>query len=539
MALILREVALGLEEDETSLPARVARELGVAAPAIRGLRVLRSGIDARKKPRILRVFTVEFSLEDEAGVLARNRGNRRLERSPEPLSPPAAVPLVGNRRALVVGMGPAGLFAALRLASCGMRTTLIEQGAPVEERVRDVRHFWARGVLQPRSNVQFGEGGAGTFSDGKLTTRINHPWTRFVLQTLVDCGAPPEILFQAKPHVGTDRLRLVLIRFRQRLQSLGVELRYHTRLEGLTLSGGQVAAGVLEGGEESPCEALILAPGHSARDTYGMLRQAGVALESKPFAMGVRVEHPAALINTIQYGFPRHPRLPAADYALTWNDPETGRGIYSFCMCPGGEVVLSSSEPGSVVVNGMSGLRRAGAYSNSALVVAVRREDLPGSDPLAGVRFQQIWEERAFLAGGGDYHAPAQNLLAFLGKGRGPVVSTCRPGVREADLAAILPPFVGTGLRRALPHFERRMRGFITAEATLVGVETRTSAPLRILRGEDGQSVSHPGLYPAGEGAGYAGGIMSAALDGLRVAEQVAARFAVTSIHYEGHEERS
>ncbi len=522
MALRLRDIFLTLQEDEASLPLKVARQIGVAPEAIEALRIVRRGIDARKKPNVLRVYTVEFAAPDEAAILEANRHNPKLESARPPQLPPL-VPLTQALRVTVVGMGPAGLFAALHLARLGASVTLIEQGREVEERVRDVRRFWSEGELDPRSNVQFGEGGAGTFSDGKLTTRVNHPWTHLVLRTLVEMGAPEEILVQAKPHIGTDRLRLVLINFRRALRALGVELRYRTRLAGLRVAAGRVRAGVLEGDEEIGCDALLLAPGHSARDTYAMLQRCGVRLEPKAFAVGVRVEHPARLINTIQYGFPTHPRLGAADYALAWNDPRSGRGVYSFCMCPGGEVVNASSEPGALVVNGMSARRRDAAWSNSALVVSVRPEDFDGGDPLAGVRFQRLWETRAFEAGGGDFRAPAQSLTAFAG-GRGAPLpaSSCRPGVREADLRTVLPPFVAEGLLEALPHFERRMRGFMTEEATLIGVETRTSAPLRIVRGERGESLSHPGLFPAGEGAGYAGGIMSAALDGLRAAQHVA-----------------
>ncbi len=521
MGLRLREISLTLQEDESALPLKVAQELAISPESIRDLRIVRRGIDARKKPKVLRVYTVEFSASDEERLLILHRGNTRLEPSKHPEIPTIS-PLKDPLRVLVVGMGPAGLFAAWQLARRGASVTLIEQGKEVEERVRDVRRFWSGGVLDPHSNVQFGEGGAGTFSDGKLTTRVNHPWTHLVLRALVEFGAPEEILSQAKPHVGTDRLRLVLINFRRALLGLGVDLRYRSRLVGLSVSRGRVRAGVLEGGEELVCDSLVLAPGHSARDTYVMLQASGVRMEPKPFAVGLRVEHPAQLINAIQYGLPFHPKLPAADYALAWNDPQSGRGVYSFCMCPGGEIVNSSSEPGALVVNGMSGRRRDKAWSNSALVVSVRPEDFGGDDPLAGVRFQRRWEARAFEAGGGDFRAPAQSLLEFLG-GRAPLgASTCRPGVREADLRTVLPEVVVQGLLRALPHFERRMRGFLSAEAILVGVETRTSAPLRIVRGEDGQSLSHPGLFPAGEGAGYAGGIMSAALDGLRAAQHVA-----------------
>ncbi|KIH76957.1 hypothetical protein SAMN05660860_00597 [Geoalkalibacter ferrihydriticus] len=520
MSWRLNEVRLDLDQAEDQLPAIVARQLGVAPGEIVGLKVVRRAVDARRKSRILRVFSVEFDLTKETREVLDPQAVKRLE-------PVVAAPLPVLRKiaatspVVVVGMGPAGLFAAWHLARCGVPVTLLERGRPVEERVRDVRRFWATGELDTESNVQFGEGGAGTFSDGKLTTRINHPWIRLVLETLVDLGAPSDILAQSRPHVGTDRLRLVLLNLRQRLQSLGVAIHFHSRLAALGLDSGRVRAAVLGNGSELPCNHLVLAPGHSARDTYRMLAEAGVALEAKAFAMGVRIEHPAELINRIQYGLPRHPRLPTADYNLSWNDPESGRGIYSFCMCPGGEVIAASSETGRLVVNGMSYLSRAGKMSNSALVVSVRETDFPVPGPLGGLALQEELEAQAFAAGGADYHAPAQNLLSFLGRGRGSLHSTCRPGVREADLNRILPAFIGTGLRRALPVFERRMRGFVTAEATLVGVETRTSAPLRIIRGDDGQSLSHPGLFPCGEGAGYAGGIMSAALDGLRAAEAV------------------
>ncbi len=522
MALQLREVCLTLDEDESLLPARVAAELGILETELSGFKIVRKAVDARRKSRILLVYSVVFELADEAALLARQADNRRLS-----LWQPAPLPKIEyqqrTQRVLVVGMGPGGLFAALSLARYGFKVTLIERGQAVEQRVPAVNRFRAGGALDPESNIQFGEGGAGTFSDGKLTTRVKHPWAGYVLQTLVEFGADEEILTQAKPHVGSDRLRLVLIRFRKELLHLGVDIRFGTCLTDLIFDGGGLQSAVLDEQEELPCEHLVLAIGHSARDTYGMLARRGVALQSKAFAIGLRVEHPAELINAIQYGQRSHPRLPAAEYSLTYNDPLTKRGIYSFCMCPGGEVVLAASEPQGLVINGMSNRRRNGSFSNSALVVAVGPQDFGAADPLAGVRFQRCWEEAAFVAGGSNYRAPAQNLLSFLGRGRGPLNSSCRPGVQEAELDRVLPPFVTEGLRRALPHFERRMRGFITAEATLVGIETRTSAPLRILRQEDGQALHHPGLYPVGEGAGYAGGIMSAALDGLKAAEQIAA----------------
>jgi len=520
MALTLREVSLHLDQDEAELPRIIEARLGLASGVIRDWTVLRRAVDARRKPRVLRVYSVAFEVVDEAELLTRHAGDRRLGRWDSP--PPVQLPLAGNpHRSLVVGMGPAGLFAALFLATAGVRVTLVERGQPVEQRVRDVEQFWGNGTLLPESNVQFGEGGAGAFSDGKLTTRVRNPWSTWVLQTLVECGAPPTILADAKPHVGTDRLRLVLIRLRRRLQALGVELRFGLRLDGLETDRGRIVAGELANGERIACDSLVLAPGHSARDTYARLAELGVQLEAKPFAIGLRVEHPARLINRIQYGWEAHPQLGAADYALSWNDAASGRGVYSFCMCPGGEVIVAASEDGGVVVNGMSRLRRDGAWSNSALVVTVRPEDFGGAGPLAGVAFQRRWEQAAYRAGGGAFRAPAQALTAYLGRGGSLGPGSCRPGMTEADLQPVLPDFVHAGLRQALPSFDRAMKGFISPEATLVGIESRTSAPLRILRGGDGQSLSHPGLYPAGEGAGYAGGIISAALDGIRAAEAI------------------
>lgn len=522
MALQLREVSLGLDRSEADLPHEVARILNLRPDELVGFRIVRRSVDARKRPRVLLVYTVQFSVADEIGLLGLNQHNPRLEQAK---SDPLAVlgRVASPRQILVVGMGPSGLFAAWQLARYGLKVTLLERGRPVEQRVRDVDRFWTDGDFDPVSNVQFGEGGAGTFSDGKLTTRLNHPGINLILETLVSFGAPADILIDAKPHVGTDRLRAVLIRFRRALQELGVDIRFESKLTGVQLAGKRVVGGVINDRDEFGCAALVLAPGHSARDTYAMLSAVGVSLAAKPFAVGLRVDHPVALINRIQYGMDGHPRLPAADYRLAWNDPETGRGVYSFCMCPGGEVVNASSEEGALVVNGMSHYRRGTPRSNSALVVSVGPDDF-GSSPLAGVDFQRQLEQQAFVLGGKNYHAPAQNLMAFLGKGNGPIGDPCRPGVREAELAQLFSPELLLPLRQGIAQFERKMKGFVTREAVLVGVESRTSSPLRILRDPAGESVSHPGLFPAGEGAGYAGGIMSAALDGLRVAEEIISR---------------
>lgn len=521
MALWLREVKLDLTEEESALPGVCADLLGLDPEQFLNFRILRRAIDARSKSRIRRIYTVEFCLADETRLLCEHEHNAHLRPAPDPVEVPSGR-VCGAHKVLIVGMGPCGLFAAKRLAEAGARVTLIEQGRPVEKRVGDVERFWTTGELDTRSNVQFGEGGAGTFSDGKLTTRINHPRLQSILESFVEFGAPPDILVDARPHVGTDRLREVLIRFRRRLEQLGVDLRFETCLTGLEVSRGQIVAGQVNRTESLACHSLLLAPGHSSRTTYRMLQACGVGLEAKSFAIGLRVEHPAELINRAQYGSQPHARLPSADYALRFTDPYTGRGVYSFCMCPGGEVVNASSEEGGLVVNGMSRSARAGDRSNSALVVAVHPGDWdPTAGPLGGMDYQQYWERQAWQAVGGRYNAPAQNLMAFMGKEGGPVSSSCRPTVVEARLDRLLPEVVVSGLRNALLKFDRQIRGFLTSEAVLVGVETRTSAPLRIVRGENGESLTHGGLFPAGEGAGYAGGIMSSALDGLSAAERI------------------
>jgi len=517
MALLLRDLSLDLPVNETDLASEVARHLGVSEDDLTGLRIVRRSIDARKKGRIRKVYTLEFSCQDEERFLQHCSG-KRLEK----LEPPVDEEIPRMAKAghiLVVGMGPAGLFAAKRLLESGARVTLIDRGRPIEQRVKDVEQFWADGQFDPLSNVQFGEGGAGTFSDGKLTTRLNHPMRMSVLKALVACGAPDSILVEARPHVGTDRLRKVMINFRKKLIESGADIHFESCLTDLMVENGRVRGGIVNATEMVSCDAVVLAPGHSARDTYRVLERQGVELEPKSFAVGVRVEHPAALINHIQYG-KFADQLPAADYALRYNDDETGRGVYSFCMCPGGDVINAASEPDGLVVNGMSHTARDGAYSNSALVVSVNPADWGGTT-LGGVRFQQTWERKAFSCGGQQFLVPAQNMLAFTGRGSGPIVSSCRPGVVEAELREVLPDFVYHGLLKALPAFERQMRGFVSSDAVLLGVETRTSAPVRIRRDDKGESVSHKGLFPAGEGAGYAGGIMSAALDGLRIASQV------------------
>ena len=521
MALRLREIVLSLDESEDSLPNKIAATLNFDVKNIKTWKIVRKGIDARRKPNVLHVYTVEFNCSEEENLLQKNNHVATLVAVKE--TPQLQFhSLKLKPKVLVVGMGPAGLFSALSLAEAGVQVCLIERGRPVAERLQDVNDFWSGGKLNPESNIQFGEGGAGTFSDGKLTSRLNHPAMSYVLERLVGFGAPEEILWQAKPHIGSDRLRSVLVQFRKQLLSLGVEIKFSSCLTGIETKKGYISAGIINDREAIECDQLVLALGHSARDTYQLLADKKVRLEQKPFAVGLRVEHPLELINQIQYGMSSHPQLPAADYRLAWNDPDSGRGIYSFCMCPGGTVVNASSESGGIVVNGMSDFKRNSQNSNSALVVSVSTDDFFSDDALAGIHFQRKWEQAAYLAGGAGWHAPAQPLLEFLnGQGGGRFSSSCQPQVVHADLDCCLPGFVTTSIRKALPHFNRRMRGFVSPEATLIGVEMRTSAPLRIVRNQHGESVSHKGLFPAGEGAGYAGGIMSAAIDGMKAATAI------------------
>jgi uncharacterized FAD-dependent dehydrogenase len=522
MPFVYRNLILSPSDTEEALPSLAASTLGIAVADLQDFHIIRKGIDARKQ-HIKVVYTVSFSIGDSALSDLLN-GNPLLEWQPEPL-PDVFAPVCAQRRIVIVGSGPAGLFAALRLTEYGLAATLIERGQPVEQRALDVQAFWKSGLLDPESNVQFGEGGAGTFSDGKLTCRTRDQLAPWVLKRLTDFGAPAEIRYLAKPHIGTDRLRNVVSAVRRHLLEKGFQIRFGSRLSDIHVHNGAVSAIVVNDVEEIPCDLLILATGHSARDTYELLAQRNVPLERKPFAMGLRVEHPQELIDRIQYGGVRHPNLPAADYAVTWNNTATGRSAYSFCMCPGGVVIGGASEEGGVVTNGMSGQMRNAPFANSALVVNVTTDDFEGTDPLAGVRFQRQWERQAFHAGGGGYRAPAQNLRAFMRlPGKGAVSSSYRPGIVEADLDRVLPPYVTATLREGITAFDRKLRGFASAEATLIGIESRTSAPVRILRNDRYESVGLAGLYPAGEGAGYAGGIMSSAIDGIKIADTIAAR---------------
>lgn len=517
--------------DDTPLERLAAKRLGLPAGGIEKLIIVRRAVDARRKSNIGFVYTLDVTLRvSEGQVLGRLAADRdvalRQQESPEPLVP-GSKPLTS--RPVVVGAGPAGLFAALTLAQHGYRPLLLERGRPVEARTEDVSRFWRTGIFDPISNVQFGEGGAGTFSDGKLTTRVNDPRMAGVLATLVAAGAPPEIMYAHKPHVGTDKLRQVVKSLRQLIIAAGGTVEFEARVSDITVRGGVLAGLTVNGECYLPAEAAVFAVGHSARDTYRMLAARGLAMEAKPFAIGVRVEHPQTLIDQAQYGSQAgHPKLGAADYALVFQDRASGRAAYSFCMCPGGLVVAAASEEGGVVTNGMSMFDRDSGLGNSALVVTVGPDDW-GDGPLAGADFQRHWEAAAFAAGGGDYAAPVQTVGDFLagrvGGDKFLTLPSYQPRVRPADLGACLPTAVAATLVRALADFGRKIKGFDHPRAVMTGIETRTSAPVRLLRDPRRMSVNVAGFYPAGEGAGYAGGIMSAALDGLAAAEAIISEY--------------
>ena len=524
--LQIQNMPLPVEGFPAQLEKRAAKLLGIRPEQLQSLELVRLSIDARKKSDVHYVCTVRAVVEGEEKLLARCRDKRV-----SPCLPPRpyVFPAVGRRSTLppvVAGMGPAGLFAALFLARNGLPPIVLERGRPVEERTKDVEQFWATGVLDPSSNVQFGEGGAGTFSDGKLTTGTHDPRISTVFRTLVEAGAPADILYQHKPHIGTDVLREVVRRLREELLSLGCDVRFGHKLAGLDIRSGALAGLTVEGPGGAyplPCDALVLSPGHSARDTFRMLLDAGVPMAPKPFAIGVRIEHSQSAVSEAQFG-PAWERLPAADYKLACHLPG-GRSAFTFCVCPGGQVVAAASEEGRLVTNGMSLRARDGANINGGFLVGVEPADFGSAHPLAGVEFQRRWEEAAFALGGGGFRAPAQTVGDFLAgrpsKSLGDVAPTYRPGVTPASLDLCLPDYVADTLRGALPLFDRKLRGFAHPGALLTGVETRSSSPVRILRGEDCQSPVR-GLYPCGEGAGYAGGITSAAVDGIRVAEAVA-----------------
>ena len=530
--LRLTEVKLPLDHPEAALREAVLARLGIPDAALGEVSVFRRAWDARRRSAIALIYTLDVEVADEAAVLARFGADGRVQPTPDTSYRLVGRASPGSPRPVVIGTGPCGLFAGLVLAQMGFRPIILDRGRVVRERTKDTWGLWRRSVLNPESNVQFGEGGAGTFSDGKLWSGISDPEYRGrkVLTEFVKAGAPPEILYVAKPHIGTFRLVSMVESMRASVEALGGEYRFGSKVADLDIeeAGGErrIRGVVLENGEHVPASHVVLAIGHSARDTFAMLHGRGVAIEAKPFSIGVRIEHPQSLIDRARFGdFAGNPILGAADYKLV-HHASNGRSVYSFCMCPGGTVVAATSEPGRVVTNGMSQYSRNERNANAGIVVGITpQEDYPGH-PLAGIALQRRWEEAAFAAGGGSYAAPAQRVEDFLA-GRpsaslGAVIPSYRPGVTPTDLAACLPDFAVAAIREALPQFDRRIRGFAMPDAVMTGVETRTSSPVRIGRDASGQSLNTRGLFPAGEGCGYAGGIYSAGVDGIRTAEAVA-----------------
>ncbi|WP_378954971.1 NAD(P)/FAD-dependent oxidoreductase [Pelosinus sp. sgz500959] len=510
--------------DNTSIHNLAAKRLRIPPQAVLGVVIIRKALDARRKNNISFVYSLDVKTTvPEGQLLSSLRGDKDVTIIKEQESvkiTPREIKL--EDRPVVIGLGPAGMLAALTLAQHGYRPLVLERGRDVEKRTQDIAKFWNTGEFDETSNVQFGEGGAGTFSDGKLTTRVNDPLMHHVLDLFVKAGAPPEIMYLHKPHIGTDKLRGVVKKIREQIIELGGQVEFEAKVTDVTIENGKIKGVTVNDNRYIPCSIALFAIGHSARDTYTMLYNRGIDMEAKPFAIGVRIEHPQELIDQSQYGISAsHPNLSAADYSLVYHAKETRRTAYSFCMCPGGLVVAAASEIGGVVTNGMSLYNRASGVSNSALVVNVNPEDF-GSDVLAGIDFQRKYEQLAFKYGGNNYHAPLQTVGDFLANKVGSTAfqtkPSYRPGVCTADLRQCLPDFVTDTLAEALPDFDRKIKGFAHPDAIMTGVETRTSAPVRIKRNHEYMSVNVQGFYPIGEGAGYAGGIMSAALDGLNSA---------------------
>ena len=533
-------VSLPLDHSEDALKTAISQRLGIDRSSILGWTVFKRSHDARGRGPIKAVYTIDVEVEAEEPILLRLDADPQVRATPDmeyrPVTRAKAPP---RPRPIVIGMGPCGLFAGLVLAEMGFEPLILERGKPVRDRTVDTFAFWRDRRLDPESNVQFGEGGAGTFSDGKLYSQVRDPkhYGRKVMNEFVAAGAPPEILYEARPHIGTFKLVKVVEAMRRKMEGLGGEIRFETRVEDFEIESGNLRGLLLSSGEQIAAGQVILAIGHSARDTFRTLLKRGVAIEPKPFSIGFRIEHPQSQIDANRLGrHAGHPALGAADYRLSYacQRPDlVGRTVYSFCMCPGGTVVAAASEPGRVVTNGMSQYDRSERNANAGIVVDINpASDFPG-EALAGVELQRRFEAAAFEAGGSDYSAPGQ-LIGDLLAGRasttfGKVLPSYEPGVRLGDLRDCAPEFVVEAIREALPHFDRKLRGFAREDALFTGVETRTSSPIRIRRDSDHESENVRGLYPAGEGAGFAGGILSAGIDGIRVAESVARRLAEAS----------
>ncbi len=526
--LRLTEVKLPLNHSYDDLKAAFLKRLGISADELIGYTIFRRSYDARKPSAIVFTYTLDIEIKNEAALFQRLQGDKHISVTPDTSYHFVAhAPAKLASRPIVIGTGPCGIFAALILAQMGFCPIVLERGKAVRERTKDTFGLWRQGILNPESNVQFGEGGAGTFSDGKLHSQIkdHKHHGRKVLMEFVKAGAPEEILYVSKPHIGTFRLVGMVEEMRASIEALGGEIRFQSKVEDIVIDNGQVRGVVLSSGELIASDHVVLAVGHSARDTFQMLYQRGVYMEAKAFSIGFRIEHPQLLIDHCRFGKNAgNPLLGAADYKLV-HHCDNGRSVYSFCMCPGGTVVAAASEEGRVVTNGMSQYSRNERNANSGIVVGITPSDYPGN-PLAGIELQRYWEARAFELGGSNYHAPAQKVGDFLASRPsttlGSVVPSYIPGVHLCDLSTSLPDYAIAAIREAIPAFDKQLKGFAMFDAVLTGVETRTSSPVRIKRREDFQSLNISGLYPAGEGAGYAGGILSAAVDGIQVAEAVA-----------------
>jgi len=527
--LRITELKLPIDHPEEDLRPALLQRLGIDSDALLNFTLFKRSYDARKKSsELCFIYTIDFEVRDEAALLLRMADDRHINPAPD-----VSYKVVGHapagltERPVVVGFGPCGIFAGLLLAQMGFKPIILERGREVRQRTKDTWGLWRKNVLNPESNVQFGEGGAGTFSDGKLYSQIKDPkfHGRKVLHEFVKAGAPEEILYVSKPHIGTFRLTGVVENMRHQIEALGGEVRFEQRVTDVLIEDGQLLGVELDGGERIESRHVIMALGHSARDTFRMLHGRGVYMEAKPFSVGFRIEHPQSLIDRARLGkYAGHPKLGAADYKLV-HHAKNGRSVYSFCMCPGGTVVAATSEPNRVVTNGMSQYSRNERNANSGIVVGITPEDYPGG-PLAGIELQERLESHAYLLGGSTYEAPAQLVGDFIaGKASselGSVEPSYKPGVKLVDLADALPAYAIEAIREALPAFDKQIKGFALHDAVLTGIETRTSAPLRITRGDTMQSLNVKGLFPAGEGAGYAGGILSAGVDGIRIAEALA-----------------
>jgi len=526
--LRITELKLPLDHTETDLKNAVLTRLNIKAEQLVSYTVFRQGHDARKKSEIYLVYTLDIEINNQEAYLSQLVAGSGITLTPDTTYQfVAQAPKNLNDRPIVIGMGPCGLFVGLILAQMGFNPIILERGKEVRERTKDTFGLWRKSIFNPESNVQFGEGGAGTFSDGKLYTQIKDPhhYGRKVLTEFVKAGAPAEILHVSKPHIGTFKLVSMVEQMRATIESLGGEIRFQSRVDTLNIEQGQVTGVTLANGKTLTSHHVVLAVGHSARDTFTMLYEQGVYIEAKPFSVGFRIEHPQSLIDQCRFGKNAgHPLLGAADYKLV-HHCKNGRAVYSFCMCPGGTVVAATSEVGHVVTNGMSQYSRNERNANSGIVVGITPDDYPGN-PLAGIDFQRVLEARAYVLGGETYQAPGQLVGDFIANkpsvALGSVKPSYTPGVKLGDLSTALPDYAIEAIREALPAFDKKIKGFAMADAVLTGVETRTSSPIRIKRNAQFQSINTKGLYPAGEGAGYAGGILSAGVDGIKVAEAVA-----------------